>query len=115
MTSFEPGDIVHAPFPHVERAIVVRRPALVLSIFNTRESIGGMLAWALMITNADRPAWFEDVPIPDASRQGLIIPSKVRTAKVATLATADMVRIGHVDDGVWAAVRSIVQDALELS
>lgn len=113
MTRFEPGDIVHAPFPHVERAVVVRRPALILSLFDTHDAVGP-LAWVLMITSAARPMWRGDVIIPDAQQNGLIIASKVRTAKVATIAAADAVKLGRMDGGVWATVRSIVLDALDV-
>ncbi len=114
MTLFEPRDIVHAPFPHVERSVIVRRPALILSTFDTRDSRVGTLAWALMITSAERPEWFGDVLIPDAETLGLVIPSKVRTAKVTTIATADMVRIGRVHESVWHAARSLVLDSLDV-
>lgn len=113
MTRFEPGDIVHAPFPHVERAVIVRRPALVLSLFETGDMVG-TLAWVLMITSAARPMWRGDVIIPDAQQEGLIIASKVRTAKVATIAAADAIRVGRIDGKVWATVRSIVLDALDV-
>lgn len=114
MTSFEPGDIVHAPFPHVERSVVVRRPALILSRFDTRDAKVGTLAWALMITSAERSNWFGDVPIPDAQTLGLVIPSKVRTAKVTTIATVGMVKIGRMHDSVWGEVRSLVLDSLDV-
>ncbi|GGB20491.1 hypothetical protein GCM10011380_07590 [Sphingomonas metalli] len=114
MTVFEPGAIVHAPFPHVERAVIVRRPALILATFDTQDTGIGPLAWALMITNAARPAWRGDVLIPDAESIGLLIPSKVRTAKVTTIATGDAIRIGRLDGRVWTEVRSIVLDALDI-
>lgn len=114
MTHFDAGDIVHAPFPHVERAVVVRRPALVLALFRTDDAAVGTLAWVLMITSAARPRWRGDLDIPDAEKLGLIIPSRVRTAKVATIAASDMVRVGRMDEGVAAHARSIVLDALDV-
>ncbi|SFP78172.1 mRNA interferase MazF [Sphingomonas rubra] len=112
---FEPGDIVQAPFPHVERAVVVRRPALLLCSFDTDEAAIGLLAWVLMITSARRPRWRGDLDIPDAERLGLIIPSRVRTAKVATVAAIDLVRIGRMDKAVAAQAKSIVLEALGVS
>lgn len=92
---FEPGDIVRAPFPHVERPVLVPRPALVV----TAVPIGpdGLLLWALMITNAARPAWPGDIDIPDASALGLLIPSKIRTAKIAAIETATATHIVRLD------------------
>jgi mRNA interferase MazF len=112
MTRWDPGDIVHAPFAHVERAVVVRRPALVLCWFDT-DAAAGRLAWVLMITSAERARWRGDLDIPDAEAIGLIIPSRIRTAKVATVAAADLVKIGRMDDDVWTRARSIVLGALE--
>lgn len=111
MMRCDPGDIVHTPFPHVERAVVVRRPALVLCWFDTDTTVD-RLAWVLMITSAERARWRGDLDIPDAEALGLIIPSRVRTAKVATVAAVDLVRIGRMDDDVWVRARSIVLGAL---
>jgi mRNA interferase MazF len=112
MMRCDPGDIVHAPFPHVGRAVLVRRPAFVLCWYDTGNDAAGRLAWVLMITSAGRARWHGDLDIPDAEGLGLIIPSRVRTAKVATVAVADLVRIGRMDEVVAAQARSIVRDAL---
>ena len=64
MTRFETGDIVRAPYPHVERAVVVSRPALVVS--SRPIGLADSLIWCLMITNARRAAWPGDIEIPDA-------------------------------------------------
>jgi mRNA interferase MazF len=111
MTHCDPGDIVHAAFPHVGRAAVVRRPALLLCRFDTDDAEVGPLAWMLMITSAERPRRRGDLDIPEAKRLSLIIPSRVRTAKVATVAVADLIRVGPMDDRVVADARSIVVDA----
>lgn len=112
MTRCDPGDIVHAPFPHVERAAVVRRPALLLRRFDTDDAGVGPLAWVLMITSAERSRRRGDLDIPEAKRLGLIIPPRVRTAKVATIAVADVIRVGPLHDRVVADARSIVFNAL---
>lgn len=115
MTPCEPGDIVHAPFPHVERAVVVRRPALFLCGHDTGDARVGPLAWLMMITSAERPRWRGDLDVPHAEALGLIIPSRVRTAKVATVTVSDLVRIGRMDEGVLAQARSLVLDSLRVS
>lgn len=101
---------MHVPFPHVERATVVRRPALVIA----RRETGavGVLLWTLMITNADRVAWQGDVPIPAAEQLGLLIPSKVRTAKLTVVEAADAVRIGRLDLATWRQTITLVRAAI---
>jgi len=98
---------VRVPFPHVERPVVVPRPAIVV----TPKPIGpdGMLIWAAMITNAAREDWPDDVPIPNAEALGLLIPSKVRTAKLFTAEAATSTLIGHLEAEVWARVRDTVR------
>ena len=102
-TIFDPGDIVRVPFPHVERAIMVSRPALVISV----RSIGsdGALIWVAMITNAEREVWPGDIIIQDSVNLGLIVRSKVRTAKVSTIEGKSAKRLGLVGYDVLAAVR----------
>ena len=106
MTIFEPGDLVRVPFPHVERAVVVARPALVLAIRDP-EAIEPLL-WVLMVTNAGRPDWRGDVPIADWRALGLRIPSKVRTAKVSTVEASRASRIGRINASDWRAVLAAV-------
>ena len=91
---------------------MVPRPALVL----TPEPVGpdGMLLWTLMITNAERAAWPGDVPIDDARQIGLIIPSKIRTAKIAAVETASATRIARIDPATLEKVRRIVHRQLDL-
>ena len=57
-----------------------------------------------MITNAARADWPGDVAIPDAPDRGLLIPSKVRTAKLSTVETKDAALIGQIDDATLKAV-----------
>lgn len=107
---FEAGDIVRVPYPHVERPVVVPRPAVVL----TSAAVGpnGLLIWTMMVTNAAREAWPGDVPIPDAEVLGLRIPSKVRTAKVYTVEAAVARPIGRLDEATWSRVRDQVRRQL---
>lgn len=100
------------PFPHVERAALVPRPALVL----TPQPVGpaGLLIWTIMITNALRAAWPDDIIIRDAPGLGLLIPSKVRTAKIAAVEVASATRIGRLDAGTMLEVRTRVRRHLGL-
>ena len=111
-TIFDRGDIVRVPFPHVERPILVPRPALVIG--NQPVGPTGLLTWTLMITNAAREPWPGDVPIRTSEALGLLIPSKVRTAKIAAIETAAASRIGRLDgetlDEVAALLRSYLLD-----
>ena len=103
---------MRAPFPHVERPTLVWRPALVL----TAAPIGpaGLLVWTAMITNAAHGHWPGDVPIQRAEQLGLIIPSKVRTAKLTTIETKTASLIGKLPAGTLAAVRRHVRGHLGL-
>lgn len=110
--SFETGDVVRVPFPYVEANVRRYRPALVV----TRAPVGpgGLLIWAVMITNAQRQAWPGDLPVTDLGQAGLPIPSVIRTAKLATLETGSAERIGRVSDNEIAAVLDQMRQHLGL-
>ena len=82
---------------------MVSRPALVISV----RSIGsdGALNWVAMITNAERKAWPGDIIIDDSVELGLIVLSKVRTAKVSTIEVKSATKLGVVGRDVLGAVR----------
>ena len=101
-----PGDVVWVPFPHVESNRVQSRPALVVA---TGLAGGLDLCWALMITAAGNPGWPEDVLIADHEAAGLPAPSRVRTAKIATLAAASATYVGRLAEPEWEAVRRAVE------
>lgn len=103
---------MRVPFPHVERPVLVPRPAIVL----TPKPIGpdGLLLWTAMVTNAAREGWPDDVPIPNAKALGLLIPSKVRTAKLFTIEAATAKVIGRLDGETSARVRYKVRAHLGL-
>jgi len=103
---------VRAPFPHVERPVLVSRPALVVSPGPVGPQ--GLLTWMLMITNAERQGWPGDVPIPDARTLGLIVPSKVRTAKIAAVETAACAPIAKLDAATLQRVLDLVRTNLGL-
>jgi mRNA interferase MazF len=111
-TIFEAGDIVRVPFPHIERPVMVPRPALGL----TPRPIGpdGLLIWTAMITNAARPDWPDDVMIPASESLGLLIPSKVRTTKIAAIEVSAAARITKLDDETWTKVWAKIRKHLGL-
>jgi mRNA interferase MazF len=95
------GDIVWVPFTHVEDASLHPRPALIVA---TGLGPAGTLCWALMITNAKRESWPGDVLIADYGAVGLPVPSKIRTAKIATLQAHAAHHLGRLSDRDWHAV-----------
>jgi mRNA interferase MazF len=109
-TTFNAGDIVRVPYPHVERRVVVQRPAVVFS----RHPVGpdGLLLWTVMITNAERERWPGDVLIPDWQNAGLIIPSKIRTAKVSSVQTAQAHYLGRLPEPLWQNVWTKIRETV---
>jgi hypothetical protein len=101
---------VRAPFPHVERPIVVPRPALVIS--RTPIGLNGLVTWTLMITNALREPWPGDIDIPNAEQIGLLIPSKIRSAKIAPVETAKASLIGCLDAETLARAQRFVRETI---
>jgi mRNA interferase MazF len=96
----------------VERPVTVQRPALVIS--NGGVGPDGLLLWTAMITNARREPWPGDVFIPHAEELGLIIPSKVRTAKINAVETKTAARIGELDGPTWGRVLTEIRRTLGL-
>ncbi len=106
-TFLRQGDVVWTPFPFVELGISKSRPALIIS----SQPLGpnGNLFWAVMITSAARREWAGDIPLEDLVRADLPIPSRIRTAKMATLEIRLARLIGDVSDALIAAVLDQVQ------
>jgi mRNA interferase MazF len=94
----------------VERPVYVPRPALVIS----RAGLGpdDRLLWVLMITNAQRESWPGDLLIPNAPSLGLLVSSKIRTAKVTTVEIAQASLIGRLDDATLAQVTGILRQTI---
>jgi mRNA interferase MazF len=92
MVIFEQWDVVKVPFPHADRPVRQRRPALVVAAgdIQTHHS----LVWVLMITSADNRGWPSDVAVSDLAIAGLPATSVVRTAKVAVINVRDAERLG---------------------
>lgn len=106
MTGFNAGDVIWVSFPHIESERSTVRPALVVS----EKMVGpnDALLWAMMVTNALRPDWPGDLPIEHYASIGLPHPSKIRTAKIATLEARGAEIIGQIDDRLLAEVRSVI-------
>lgn len=83
-------DVVVVPFPYADQRAEKRRPALVVSndAFNAQTG----LLWVVMITTS-RETWHGDVTIDDYRKAGLPAPSKVRTAKIATIEASRVLRV----------------------
>ncbi len=103
---------MRVPFPHVERPVLVPRPAVVISPVPLGPE--GLLTWTLMITNAARAEWPGDVVIDQAEEIGLIVPSKVRTAKIAAVETASAALIARLDEPTLRRVLDQVRAILAL-
>jgi mRNA interferase MazF len=98
-------DVVVVPFPYAGQLAEKRRPALVVSAdaFNRKHG----LLWVAMITSAANPRWDGDIPISNTGKAGLPAPSVIRTAKIATIEPARVVRVaGKIDGKTAVAVRS---------
>ena len=89
---------------------MVPRPAIVLTL----EPIGPsrLLLWTLMVTNAARPGWPGDIAIPDAEGLGLLVPSKIRSTKIAAVETLAATKLGRLDISTWREVRESVRTYL---
>lgn len=74
---FEPFDVIIFGFPYVEKARIVKRPAVVLTPHKDFGETSG-IAIVAMITSARNSAWPFDIPISDLAGAGLMQPCSVR-------------------------------------
>ncbi|WP_404381733.1 type II toxin-antitoxin system PemK/MazF family toxin [Caenispirillum salinarum] len=103
--TYRPFTVVAAPYRYVERPVVKRRPCVLLTA-----PMGPLeLVWALMITGAGKAAWPGDVAVTDIDVAGLRGPCVIRCAKVATLQSDVLTRIGQLSDADRQAVTAAVQ------
>lgn len=102
-------EVVAVPFRYVERPVVKRRPAVVVSTSALHETTD--LVWVLMITSAENDGWAGDIPVQDLERAGLRTASVIRPSKIATIGAGDLKPIGHLD----AATSNAVHEALRLT
>ena len=103
---------MRVPFPHTDAETRQRRPALVIATAGPDEE--PFLLWVLMITSAAHRRWSGDVEIPDPASIGLLIPSVVRTAKIATVEIARADPLGEIGAETLNAVRALVARRLDL-
>ncbi len=101
-------DVVVVPFPFTDKAAEKKRPALVLSDF---ESFNGPTENCVlaMITSVNNPDWPLDTPIGSLKKAGLPAPSKVRMK----LFTLDSRLIIKRTGGLAARDRMAVKDNLK--
>ena len=89
------------------------RPAIVLTPIPFGP--GGLLIWTAMITSAERAIWPDDVMIDDWEGLGLLIPSRVRTAKITPVETKGASLLGKADASLIVEVRTVVAKHLALN
>ena len=103
MAIFEQGDVVRVPFPYTDRGTRQWRPALVVSATSLGDKT---LAWVVMITSAEHPAWPGDILLDTMRPEtGLRIASRIRMAKIATIEMRHAEALGKVADAVLSQVR----------
>lgn len=108
MPALDPGAVVIVPFRFVDRDVIKRRPALVVSGQSLATTFD--LYWLCMITSADNPAWPDDVPVTDLAEAGLPMPSVVRAVKLATVAGGMIVRrIGSLIPADFDKVLAVIE------
>jgi mRNA interferase MazF len=107
-----PGTVVRVPFQHTDAEARQRRPALVIA--TAGPDAEPFLLWTLMITSAAHRRWSGDVDLPDPAAFGLLIPSVVRTAKIATVEIARADPLGKVAGETLEAIRAEIRRCLVL-
>lgn len=88
-------DVVSVPFPYVERPIIKRRPAVIVSseaLHNEND-----LVWVCMITSKENAGWSGDIEIGNLDIAGLKHPSVIRPSKVATVEATSIKIIGKLE------------------
>ena len=100
-------DVVVVPFPYSDRLAEKRRPALVVSSENFNAETG--LLWVVMITSTENIGWHGDVEIPLGVKSGLTSASTIRTAKLATIEQARVLRVaGQIDAKTAGKVKRLL-------
>jgi len=113
MATFEQGDVIKVPFPYTDRAARQYRPALVVSRGGIEAAHG--LLWVAMITSAENRGWPGDVTVANLRTAGLPSPSLIRTAKLATIESADATRLGRIGGSSLKQVLGRIAEELGLS
>ena len=110
MRSCSVWDVVKVPFPHTDRPVRERRPAVVVAAGELLERHG--LLWVMMITSLQNRGWPGDVVVSDLTRAGLPALSVVRTAKIATIEARQSERIGDLPRRDRRAVGDLAMETL---
>ena len=110
MAIFKRGDVVRVPFPYTDRATRQSRPALVVSSAALEDQ--HELLWVLMITSAENRGWPGDVLIENLEGTGLPVPSVIRTAKIATIESIDVSKLGKLPATTRKKVIKLVEREL---
>lgn len=108
MPTFEPFEVVTVPFPFIERPVLKRRPAVVVSRPVLQDRVG--LIWVAMVTSARNKPWPGDIPIADVALAGLARPSVVRPCKMSVIEDSEVRAIGRLDpQSIGALVRALTE------
>ena len=110
MRTFERGDVIKVPFPYTDRATRQSRPAVVVSTAQLQDLHG--LLWIVMITSTENRGWPDDVPVANLKLAGLPAPSLIRSAKIATIDTADASKLGRVSAAQVSQVTGKIRQRL---
>jgi mRNA interferase MazF len=102
MRIFRQGEIVKVPFRYTDRATRQRRPAVIISSGDLQDRHG--LVWVAMITSAENRPWAGDVTVRKDAGTGLMAPSVVRPAKIATIDARDAEPVGSVEAKALAKI-----------
>lgn len=104
MSALAPGDVVVVPFPYSDQLAEKRRPAVVVSSPELENRHG--ILWVAMITST-QIRWNGDVPITDLRTAGLPVRCVIRSAKLATISRARIVRkSGELSRPDWERARA---------
>jgi mRNA interferase MazF len=108
--SLASGHVVVVPFPYTDRDTTRRRPAIVVSGPAVHRH---GIAWLVMVTSAENPAWIGDIALPDHAAVGLPVPSVIRPAKIATVEIGFISRrIGTLPPALRRQLFASLQDAM---
>jgi mRNA interferase MazF len=110
LPTFDPFTTIAVPFPYVERPVLKRRPALVVSRPRLARESG--LLWVLMITSAGNVPWSGDIAIDDLPLAGLSKPSVIRPTKIATIESGVAQPLGRVTTSIASRVAAALRGCL---
>lgn len=110
MPTFEPFEVVTVPFPFIERPVLKRRPAVVVSRSVLQDRVG--LIWVAMVTSARNEPWPGDISIADVAMAGLARPSVIRPCKMSVIEDAEVRAIGRLNRQTIVALTRALAEIL---